>query len=185
MVYYFAFLCLAIIAIANAAVSPKSLDSDISILIHNDLLGTHIAYPPKLESGIKDWPLRQKPKVLYQVREFWCSMRDHGKKPLVAVKSLESLSGGLILVIEISKVTWTTLYSRANTLATNVFGLPRTTSNCRPSTQLVGSIKPLRTRNCPFFVHKVLHFLTVHSKTQVLSGRWLSTPMMNISLGRN
>lgn len=52
MVYYFAFLCLAIIA--NAAVSSKSLDSDISILIHNDLIGTHIAYPPKLESGIKD-----------------------------------------------------------------------------------------------------------------------------------
>lgn len=53
MVYYrFAFLCLAIIA--NAAVSPKSLDSDISILIHNDLLGMCIAYPPKSESGIKD-----------------------------------------------------------------------------------------------------------------------------------
>lgn len=183
MVYYFAFLCLAIIA--NAAVSSKSLDSDISILIHNDLIGTHIAYPPKLESGIKDWLLKQKPKVLYQAQESWCSMQDHGKKPLIAAKSLESLSGGPILVIEISKVTWTTLYSKANTLATNVFGLPWTTAKYRPSTQLVGSIKPLRTKNCRCFVHKVLPFLTVHSKTQVLSGRWLSTPMMNISLGRN
>ncbi|KUM64196.1 hypothetical protein ACN42_g2899 [Penicillium freii] len=48
MVYYrFAFFCLAIIA--NAAVSPKSLDSDISILIHNDLLETE---SPLSDSGI-------------------------------------------------------------------------------------------------------------------------------------
>ncbi|KAJ5694703.1 hypothetical protein N7536_005115 [Penicillium majusculum] len=47
MVYYFAFLCLAIIA--NAAVSPKSLDSDISILIHNDLIETE---SPLSGSGI-------------------------------------------------------------------------------------------------------------------------------------
>ncbi|KAJ5208777.1 hypothetical protein N7449_003156 [Penicillium cf. viridicatum] len=48
MVYYgFAFLCLAIAA--NAAVSPKSLDSDISILIHNDLLETE---SPLSGSGI-------------------------------------------------------------------------------------------------------------------------------------
>ncbi|KAJ5960246.1 uncharacterized protein N7479_007396 [Penicillium vulpinum] len=48
MVYYgFAFFCLA--TIANAAVSPKSLNSDISIVIHNDLLE---AESPLSGSGI-------------------------------------------------------------------------------------------------------------------------------------
>ena len=48
MVYGLAFLCLAI---AANAVSPKSLNSDISILIHNDLLGMYITF------GILSWRL--------------------------------------------------------------------------------------------------------------------------------